>query len=177
MIVSCSTVLHVLPHSSFQRSCIFCFTRQCCRPWGRRNESERRRNRNQSDQRRHRWRRSLKAGLQQVSQQLSGRPIIWTSNHYMVEIGFSAVQSTLSQGRTILNVMREGGRWGIFEPHDFFSLIFPLYEFFRLMHIKCFVRVTWRVFFELRACLFVREYFADWKCQIRFFAQTMMSLH
>ena len=23
---------------------------------------------------------------------------------------------------------------------------------------------------ELRACLFVRQYFADWKCSIRFFA-------
>ena len=54
----------------------------------------------------------------------------------MVEIGFS-VQSTLSYERTILNVMGVWG-WGgggIFEPHEFFSLTFPLYDFFlRLMH-------------------------------------------
>ena len=50
----------------------------------------------------------------------------------MVEIGFS-VQSTLSYERTILNVTGVwgwGGGGGIFEPHEFFSLTFPLYDFF-----------------------------------------------
>ena len=50
----------------------------------------------------------------------------------MVEIGFS-VQSTLSYERTILNVMVGGGGvgCGIFEPHELFSLTFPLYEFLK----------------------------------------------
>ena len=50
----------------------------------------------------------------------------------MIEIGFS-VQSTLSYERTILNVMGVWG-WGgggIFEPHEFFSLTFPFYDFFQ----------------------------------------------